>query len=84
MHGFTKEEREGFDELLAAGFVDTIREFQKDKGHYTWWSSFRGARERNVGWRIDYFLISNALKPFLSKSVIHILPLCTSEPMKVI
>lgn len=61
-HGFTKEEREGIDNMIAAGFLDTFRIFNKEGGNYTWWTMWRGARERNVGWRIDYFFISNALK----------------------
>lgn len=60
--GFTNEEREGFQNFLDAGFVDTFRMFHKGNGHYTWWSHFAGARARNVGWRIDYFLVSKSLK----------------------
>jgi exodeoxyribonuclease-3 len=60
--GFTDEERAGFDKLLAAGFVDTFREFETGGGHYTWWSNRKGVRERNIGWRIDYFLVSGALR----------------------
>jgi len=63
--GFTEEERAGFDQILAAGFIDTFREFESDGGHYTWWSNRKGVRERNVGWRIDYFLISGILRPRL-------------------
>jgi len=61
--GFTDEERAGFGRLLAAGFVDTFRMFEKGGGHYTWWSNRKGVRERNVGWRIDYFLVSESLRP---------------------
>ncbi len=60
--GFTDEEREGFQNFVDAGFVDTFRMFTKGNGHYTWWSHFAGARARNVGWRIDYFLVSLKLK----------------------
>jgi len=60
--GFTDEERKGFQNFVDAGFVDTFRMFNKDNGHYTWWSHFAGARARNVGWRIDYFLVSPKLK----------------------
>jgi len=60
-HGFTKEEREGIDALIKAGFVDTFRIFTKGNGHYSWWSHFANARERNVGWRIDYFFISKSI-----------------------
>jgi exodeoxyribonuclease-3 len=70
-HGFTPEERAGFSALVAAGFVDTFREFEKGGGHYTWWSQMRNARARNIGWRLDYFLISAALRPRLKKAFIH-------------
>jgi exodeoxyribonuclease III len=61
-HGFTDEEREGFQHFVDAGFVDTFRLFHEGNGHYSWWSHFAKSRERNVGWRIDYFLVSTALK----------------------
>ena len=70
-HGFTPEERRGFDALVKAGFLDTFREFQKAGGHYTWWSVMGDVRARNVGWRIDYFLISPALRPRLRKAFIR-------------
>lgn len=70
-HGFTPEERAGFDALVKAGFVDTFREFEKGGGHYTWWSLMTGARARNVGWRLDYFLISAALRPRLRRAFIQ-------------
>ncbi|HEY5961247.1 MAG TPA: exodeoxyribonuclease III [Polyangiaceae bacterium] len=70
-HGFTDEERAGFDAFIRAGFVDSFREFQKAGGHYTWWSVFAGARARNVGWRIDYVLISHSLRPRLKKAFIR-------------
>ena len=60
--GFTKEERAGFQAFIDAGFVDTFRLFHQGNGHYTWWSHFANARERNIGWRIDYFLVSSSLK----------------------
>jgi exodeoxyribonuclease-3 len=63
--GFTDEERLGFDNIVKAGFIDTFREFETGGGHYTWWSNRPGVRERNVGWRLDYFLISGALRPRL-------------------
>jgi exodeoxyribonuclease III len=69
-HGFTPEEREGFDNVVKAGFLDTFREFEQDGGHYTWWSRFNNCRGRNIGWRIDYFCISKALKPRLKKAFI--------------
>ncbi len=69
--GFTAEERTGFDDWLAAGFVDTFRMFTKGNGHYTWWTHWANARARNVGWRIDYFLVSNSLKSKVKKAEIH-------------
>jgi exodeoxyribonuclease-3 len=64
--GFTDQEREKMTELLAKGFVDTFRHFYPDKEEaYTWWSNFYNARERNIGWRIDYFLVSQRLKSAL-------------------
>ncbi len=70
-HGFTPEERAGFAAFLKAGFVDTFREFEKGGGHYTWWSQMPGVRARNIGWRIDYFLISAALRPRLKAAFIR-------------
>ncbi len=67
-HGFTVEERQGFTAFVKAGFVDTFREFEKAGGHYTWWSPMSGARARNVGWRIDYFLVSKVLRPRLTSA----------------
>ena len=61
--GFTDEERRSFDKIIEAGFVDTFREFHKEGEHYTWWSYQSAARERNIGWRIDYFLVSQSLLP---------------------
>ncbi len=60
--GFTDEEREGFSNLLACGFIDTFRHFNPDITEaYTWWSYRFRAREKNAGWRIDYFLVSERL-----------------------
>lgn len=71
-HGFTDEERERFGDFLTAGFVDTFRHLHPDTTEaYTWWNVMSKARERNVGWRIDYFLVSQALQPNLSKASIH-------------
>lgn len=64
-HGFTKEEREGIDKVIEAGFIDTFRLFNTKPEQYTWWSHWQHARERNVGWRIDYIFASSALKPHL-------------------
>lgn len=69
--GFTDEERAGFQALLDAGFVDTFRLFKQGKGYYTWWSHFARARERNVGWRIDYFLVSETLRGKVIAADIH-------------
>ena len=68
--GFTKEERQGFDNIVDVGFIDTFREFNKDEGHYTWWSYMFQARKRNIGWRIDYFCISKSLKAQLQDAYI--------------
>ena len=69
-HGFTDEERAGFSNFVKKGFLDTFREFRKDGGHYTWWSQFNDCRKRNIGWRIDYFCVSKALKPKLKSASI--------------
>lgn len=70
-HGFTKEEREGVDKIIKAGFTDTFRMFNEGNGHYSWWSAFRKARERNAGWRIDYFFVSNELTKSVKSAKIH-------------
>ena len=65
--GFTDEEREKFTELLAAGFIDTFRYFYPDReGIYSWWSYRFHAREKNAGWRIDYFCVSECLQDRLT------------------
>lgn len=69
--GFTAEEREGFQNFIDAGFVDTLRLFKQGNGYYTWWSNFGGARANNVGWRIDYFLVSGSLKDKIKAADIH-------------
>ena len=70
--GFTDEERGKFSELLEAGFIDTFRHFYPDKRDaYTWWAYFAKARERNIGWRIDYFLTSQDLEENLVDALIH-------------
>ena len=69
--GFTDEERQGFQNLMDAGFLDTFRLFTQGNGHYSWWSNFANSRARNVGWRIDYFLVSSALRKSVSAADIH-------------
>jgi exodeoxyribonuclease III len=69
--GFTDEERKGFQNLLDAGFVDTFRLFTQGNGHYSWWSHFANARARNVGWRIDYVLVSARLRAEVKSAEIH-------------
>jgi exodeoxyribonuclease-3 len=68
--GFTKEEREGIDNIIKAGFVDTFRLFTEGNGHYSWWSHFANSRARNVGWRIDYIFVSKRLAPKIKKAEI--------------
>lgn len=69
--GFSDQERAGFRDYLAAGFIDTFREFEKGPGHYSWWTYRAGARGRNIGWRIDYCLASAALQPRLRRAWIE-------------
>ena len=68
--GFTDQERQGFSNIISAGFVDTFREFNQGNGYYSWWSYMGNARANNVGWRIDYFCISTPLRSILEKSYI--------------
>lgn len=68
--GFTPEERRGFNAIVDAGFIDTFRHFNKEPKNYTWWSYRTAARERNAGWRIDYFCISPSLLPHLKSASI--------------
>jgi exodeoxyribonuclease-3 len=69
--GFTDEEREGFQNFVDAGFVDTFRKFKQGNGYYTWWSHFANSRARNVGWRIDYVLVSQSLNGAVKQAEIH-------------
>ena len=70
--GFTDQEREKFSRLLDAGFIDTYRYFYPDaEGVYSWWSYRFKAREKNAGWRIDYFCVSESLKERLVSASIH-------------
>lgn len=68
--GFTDEERGGFTNIVNNGFLDTFREFNKEGGHYTWWSYMFQARTKDIGWRIDYFCISQSLRSKLKSSYI--------------
>ncbi len=69
--GFSDEERAGFRDYLAAGFLDTFRAFEPGPGHYSWWTYRAGARARNIGWRIDYCLASAGLKARLKNAWIE-------------
>ena len=69
--GFTDEEREGFQNFVDAGFVDTFRLFKQGNGYYTWWSHFANSRARNIGWRIDYVLVSSRLRDGVNGAEIH-------------
>lgn len=70
--GFTDEERDKMTTLLGSGYVDTYRHFYPDKeGAYTWWSYLRKARDRNAGWRIDYFIVSEGMVDRLESVDIH-------------
>ncbi|NBU33273.1 exodeoxyribonuclease III [bacterium] len=71
-HGFTIEEREGFDNFMQAGYTDTFRHLHPTKAEaYTWWTAWGGARQRNVGWRIDYWLVSKSFVPKITQAAIH-------------
>ncbi len=70
LKGFTNEEREGIDNIIKKGFIDTFRMFTKGNGHYTWWSHFAAARDRNIGWRIDYFFLDKKLESKVKKAEI--------------
>lgn len=60
---FTSQERKRIDQLIALGFVDTFRKFHQENGNYTWWPYYANARQRNLGWRIDYVFTSKSLSP---------------------
>ena len=70
--GFTEEERGKMTEILNTGFIDTFRYlYPEQEGAYTWWSYMNNARERNIGWRIDYFIASERLKAKIKDFEIH-------------
>ena len=69
--GFTDQEREKMTRLLSSGFIDTYRYLYPDKVEYSWWSYMRQAREKNIGWRIDYFIVSDSLKEKIKDAKIH-------------
>lgn len=71
-HGFTAQEREGFGRLLEAGFVDSFRQLHPDRTEaYTWWTAWRNARAKNVGWRIDYWLVDKRLAGAIKSATIE-------------
>lgn len=69
--GFTDQEREKMTKLLSSGFIDTYRYLYPEKIEYSWWSYMRQAREKNIGWRIDYFIVSENLKERIKDAKIH-------------
>ena len=69
--GFLPEERAWVQNFLDHGFVDAYRYLYPDRVQYTWWNPFGSARQRNVGWRIDYFLVSETLMPRVKDVIIH-------------
>lgn len=71
-HGFTEQERQGFSNLLGTGLIDSFRQLHPDqKEAYTWWTAWGGARAKNVGWRIDYWLVDQKLKPAIKSATIE-------------
>lgn len=70
-HGFTDQERAGFQNLIDNNLIDTFRKFNKNGGNYTWWSHWSNARTRNIGWRIDYWIASQSLEKMIIDTQIH-------------
>lgn len=70
-HGFTDEERQGFDNYIENNLIDSFRHFNKEPNNYTWWTHWANARARNIGWRIDYWLVSKIFLPNLIDAKIH-------------
>lgn len=70
-HGFTDEERQGFQNLIDNGFIDTFRKFNSEGENYTWWTHWANSRSRNIGWRIDYWLASKSLSYNIIDAKIH-------------
>ncbi|MCG8652156.1 MAG: exodeoxyribonuclease III [Pirellulales bacterium] len=69
--GFTDEERAGVDRILDAGFLDSFRQIDENPGNYTWWTYRNNARERNIGWRIDYFFVAQKCWDFVAEASIR-------------
>jgi exodeoxyribonuclease-3 len=69
--GFLPEERAWLDKIINLGYLDIFREYNKEPGQYTYWDNFTRARERNVGWRIDYFFISKEMRAMVNNALIH-------------
>ena len=70
--GFSDQERDAFSKLLDRGFTDSFRYLYPDiTGAYSWWSYMYNARKNNAGWRIDYFVVSDRLRPFIAEAAIH-------------
>ncbi len=69
--GFTNEERQEFDKMIKAGFIDSFRYIYPNKEQYTWWSYMNNSRQKNVGWRIDYFIVSQSLQNKIIDAKIH-------------
>ncbi len=81
--GFLPIEREWMDKLVAHGFVDCFREFNPEPNNYTWWSQRSGARQRNVGWRIDYFFVSKNFRPHI-KNCYHLTDVMGSDHCPIV